>query len=169
MALLKNQATPLSLDQESTLRSAFDTYNTYRGDLEQARTDANNRFDTEIKEQKALLTSQGNSPYGRQWNNSLAEVERVREERLQEANKVVDDYKKSSDYSSLYNAYEDRVLKNKDQARSFTQRQLAIDTQGSDLTPSFDEFVDLEFGSDQQRTAAQDVLTMRRRNEMRAI
>jgi len=168
MPLLKNQITPVNVEQKANLRSSFDSYNGYRGDMEQARQKSNEKYATDLSTEKAMLTSQGTQQGSPAWNNTLAQVERNKDDRLHEIDNEFDNYKKGAEYKLLYSDYTERVLKSNENAQSYNQKLIAMDMQGSALTPSFDEYVDSQYGSADQQASVKQTMSMRRQNEMRA-
>lgn len=163
MPLLKKQ--PMQAQQKENLRSSYQSYNTYRGDMEQSRQRAGNERDQNLLNNRATMTGNGVKSGGSEWNRTLANVESQYDSKMNDINKGFDDYKNGAEFKALYTDYQDRIQKDSEQVQSYNQKMLAREMQGSTVTPTFDEFVDLEFGDEQKQAAAKTDMNMRRNNE----
>jgi len=167
MPLLKPQVTASDIEQKANLRSSYQSYNGYRGDMEQSRQAATNEFESRITASKATMTSKGIKSGGNDWNNTLAAVQAKRDTDMKAIDDDFEKYKGGSEYRALLDDYESKIGTDLDKARSYNQNLVQMEMQGSALTPTFDEYVDSQFGDEQQQASVKKTMSMRRQNETR--
>lgn len=145
-----------------SLQTDYDSFNKYRGDIEQRRGAAEDKFITERNDKRHDLIQSGLKPGSREYNKQMETVNSSYKSDITGINKDMESFNKSAKVKNLQEFYE--------QSNAFTDTKKEFLTQEDfdNTRPSFNEFVTGEFGTDQQKSAF-EVSQDRRITNLRGI
>ncbi len=144
---------------DNKLRSAYNNFNTYRGEMENARKSADQKFDKSRLDASATMTSKGIKRNSNEWNAGMADVQRTYDASIAEANTAFEAYKTSAEFKSLESGYESgNVYDATKEVAGLTKDMF------KESKPSFTEYYDLKYGSESKQNDARQLTTQRKTN-----
>ncbi len=138
------------------LRSSYDNYNSYRGEMENSRKKAERTFDEDRASASASMLSNNVSRNSPEWDKTMANVTNQYNTAINDAESTFNAYKTGTDYGSMVDAY--------GAGTAFDQTNgLSKDIQARSK-PTFDEFFDAQYGTPEAKRRADIVSSQRKAN-----
>jgi len=146
---------------DNKLQSAYDGYNSYRGDMENKRKSAEQSYDAGRLNTSRSMTADGVKRDSPQWKQGMATVESEYTTTMDKINSDFEEYKKGDEYSAMQSDYAERVKYDPaSMAQDFTEQTFEA------LKPTFDQYYTATQGTPEQRSMVNGVM---RNREIQAI
>lgn len=131
-----------------SLQTDYDSFNSYRGDIEQKRVQTDDKFIADRNEKRRDLITSGLKPGSREYNKKMEVVNSSYKNEITALDRDMDTFNNSDVVKNLQNFYEESTTFDESKKEFLTQEDF------DKVRPSFNEFVTGEFGTQQQQQDA---------------
>ena len=145
-----------------SLQTDYDSFNSYRGDMEQKRVATDDKFIADRNEKRRELIQSGLKPGSRDYNKKMESVHKTYADEVTSLDTAMEKFNESAKVQRLQKSYEVNEIFDDKQEAYMSQ------TDYDRVKPSFDEYVTQRFGTQQQQE--QGMLSQQRKiNNLRSI
>ena len=128
-----------------SLQTDYDSFNKYRGDMEQRRVSTDDKFITERNEKRRELIQSGLKPGSRDYNSKMESVHKTYADEVGKMDEAMAKFEESAKVKRLQKSYEVNEVFDKERESYMSQADY------DRVKPSFDEYVTQRFGSPQEQ------------------